>query len=1103
MREYLGKGKEIINNSNHTYCVDKIIGAGASCVAYSAKDNNGNRYIIKEFYPSYIDIHRNEDNSLSVNKSEYDKYSRAKDKFINGIRIQRFLRENGELINNQIFAVIDEFNANNTYYSVVTEFQGETFRNNERISLFDRVRICKSVAEYVKEVHSAGYLCLDIKPSNIYVLPETREFTMMFDFDGVCSKDEVSFGNNLSYTEEWAAPEQLISNAYNRISEQTDIYLLGELLFWSVFNRHSTDEEHRKTSKYSYEYSILDDTLSPDIELMLNEIFHHTLRSSTINRYNYVQDYIDALDNVIIKLYPHQERILDIKYTNESFFIGRENEIELIDKMLCDGNKVFLKGIGGIGKSEITKKYVEKFSDKYNHIIYMVYENSLLYTIKNSCFISNFEQREKEADDIFVRRKINKFKDLTIDANSLIIIDGVNIELECIDNKDIWNDLIELSNCKFIISSRCNQELYSKYQIEISQLTKDELVCIFSNYCSYEEVEKDNVLTIIEKVGFHTLTVELIAKQTNMSRSTPGKLLKRLKEEGVLSLNNEPVKWNLEVDSVERIINGLFDMSELSEEQIDLLIKLALVPETGGNEQYITQCYKLDSYKEIQFLIDNGWVSESSNDSKVLKMHPVISSVVVKRAYNNGKLKDYCRVMIQQIYDHYKELSFDSYFIVYICAGMMLYDKGIHTEYVADYLLMLAKALSCGYMGKVGNFISLLAKNLYEKTISDEKYDRRKELAYIFYIDSQNQIDDEDINDIDKHLIISNHIKDDIMTLKWKITKYKALHKLRIGENEKKQHNENLYKASVDIAVSYFKSVLKKSSENKNLNKDNYGLLKDYRYVFFNDIHSEIEKYYESDNDYEVFSIKNPINYVQSNRIRKISRYSKSNFLLERINMSKIDIIKNNYSKAKSDLAVLKYHCEKRNYTNSEEYIKILRLMGGLLYILKEYDDAKKYFEYLILLEPHLDMKENYYNYIYLSRVCIFTGDTDKAEQINCTLLNKIEKIKPYDYDLILGEILYNRALLFMNDNKFEEAFDKFLDALNCFTAFPIANSISVVGFSRCLLGRAEIRYYNSEKEVALERMRIALKGFKRSVGEKHPEYIKCKERIKEIESEK
>ena len=71
---------------------------------------------------------------------------------------------------------------------------------------------------------------------------------MLFDFDSVMRKEDIKTGSVVSSTFEWAAPEQLIPGRKNEICEATDIFAIGEMIFYKIFRRHSAVSERQKES---------------------------------------------------------------------------------------------------------------------------------------------------------------------------------------------------------------------------------------------------------------------------------------------------------------------------------------------------------------------------------------------------------------------------------------------------------------------------------------------------------------------------------------------------------------------------------------------------------------------------------------------------------------------------------------------------------------------------------------------------------------------------------------------------------------------------------------------------------------------------------------
>ena len=62
---------------------------------------------------------------------------------------------------------------------------------NEEKSLESLITRIKTLCSIIEKYHNQGYLHLDIKPSNIFVLPETKENVILFDFDSVVKIEDI------------------------------------------------------------------------------------------------------------------------------------------------------------------------------------------------------------------------------------------------------------------------------------------------------------------------------------------------------------------------------------------------------------------------------------------------------------------------------------------------------------------------------------------------------------------------------------------------------------------------------------------------------------------------------------------------------------------------------------------------------------------------------------------------------------------------------------------------------------------------------------------------------------------------------------------------
>ena len=307
MTNYLPQGYKL-NSPRGEYTIEAVIGRGATAIAYIASFDSGNglisKRILKECYPSYVSITRAESGDLLCESRYEGKFSDVKRQFEISGATQNDIR-NIPGLTNLVPPILDRIHSNNTVYLDVMNFDGETWENKKGLSLLEKIQICLSVAKAVKRIHDAEHLCLDLKPSNILVLDTTSatdDVVHFIDFDSIRKKTNIGFGNSLSFTEMWAAPEQSNPYSYSSISEATDIYTLGELVFWSVFGRHSKPNEHRAFSIYPFDEAVPSgsELNRKTIRDILSELFSNTLRSSAKNRYQTVNSVIDVLEKLII-----------------------------------------------------------------------------------------------------------------------------------------------------------------------------------------------------------------------------------------------------------------------------------------------------------------------------------------------------------------------------------------------------------------------------------------------------------------------------------------------------------------------------------------------------------------------------------------------------------------------------------------------------------------------------------------------------------------------------------------------------------------------------------------------------------------------------------
>lgn len=303
------------------------------------------------------------------------------------------------------------------------------------------------------------------------------------------------------------------------------------------------------------------------------------------------------------------------------YFIGRKEELKAVAKALQDHNPVFITGTAGMGKSELVKTYAKKNEKKYTNIIHLFYGGDL-----KKC-VAHMELSDDTADmseEMLFDKHMRILKKLHSD--SLIIIDNFNV----LPKEDaFFKEFIKL-NCKILVTSRCNISQYET--IKISEMDADtDLIELFYKHCPSAKSSQDVVKEIIQTVGCHTLTVCLSALSLTASGLEPEELLAELKTCGLNITSGEDVELYKDDDFTDGLmiehLRKLLQLGKLSNQQLDILRNLSLLPVSGVIKNSFKNWMKLDNLTDVNHLIKYGFINEDT-DNKKISLHPLLQEVI-------------------------------------------------------------------------------------------------------------------------------------------------------------------------------------------------------------------------------------------------------------------------------------------------------------------------------------------------------------------------------------------------------------------------------------------------------------------------------------------
>ena len=490
----------IINLKGTEYRILELKGRGASCVVYLAENCTNKRIVlIKELYPIDLGIFRDKENNLIVPNSFCEHFKFYKHKLCEAYKLQLEFHNSDET-GNYTSDAETMVEAYSTLYVIMNKVVGSSYDKVVPENITDVLEVCKSVAIVIGFYHKKGYLHLDIKPDNIYVLKETNQIINLFDFDTVKLKSDLENGNYIASTNKISAPEiskaeidEFTGKYLQEVDERADIYAIGHILFEKVMERNAKISDIILGKKFNLGKTKLLKNSSPQLREKIQEIFQHTVVRMKSERYSNTDELIKALDQALeIATEEKDGYLIDNNITvttSSNYYISRKDKLSEIRQHLENYHIAYLYGIGGIGKSETAREYAEEYRSSYTTIQLSIYSGDLKSLIAGLKIA-----RSKISDDC--NQTDNSFeKDINIrygtrlailsqttmnNESTLLIIDNYNVEPDSDEykrNVEVMKDLKKLHiHILFTTRTLPNDD---KTKIDVEEFSKEELRHMF------------------------------------------------------------------------------------------------------------------------------------------------------------------------------------------------------------------------------------------------------------------------------------------------------------------------------------------------------------------------------------------------------------------------------------------------------------------------------------------------------------------------------------------------------------------------------------------------------------------------------------------------
>ena len=320
--------------------------------------------------------------------------------------------------------------------------------------------------------------------------------------------------------------------------------------------------------------------------------------------------------------------------------IGRENEIAEIDEAFASGSKmVVLSGMGGMGKTTIARKYLEKCREEKKFVCPQIVRIELREGRERNLYDSFIDAvaYKPEFRNLSEKEKHEKKKEIVQNLPDyyLLLVDNIN---------DITDDELKIFlkrvKCRLLITVR--RAVYDEIDdirfISVGKLPIGKATEMIRKESDVSTLTQSEVKPIYDEVDGHTLFLFLAARAMKTHRIALSQLYSEFAEKGTIDEEVRIVAGDTTQirDKVGALMERLFDFDKFGNDKVKsaVLANLSVMLDGKLPLKYVKEALELDNINEIIELDQTGWIEYSrgaqsaSSSEDVLSIHKMLANVV-------------------------------------------------------------------------------------------------------------------------------------------------------------------------------------------------------------------------------------------------------------------------------------------------------------------------------------------------------------------------------------------------------------------------------------------------------------------------------------------
>lgn len=310
-------------------------------------------------------------------------------------------------------------------------------------------------------------------------------------------------------------------------------------------------------------------------------------------------------------------------------YYGHDSEILDITESVLSGEKIAISGIGGLGKTEITRQVLQYCIQKksLNKLCLVEYNNSLRISFR-SAFLTYGQQIDEDEERIYTLGHLRT----NLDKNSLLVIDNMDTLAE----DDIqWLEKIQQESYSVIITTRMNA-IDGFKTFRLSETKPADCLLIYRNTIGtiMSQDDKKRFMELMERPLFcHPMTVLLICKAVRQQKFTFEQIATELQKDNT----DLAITTDNRNECLASMYRHLYNMCHLSNAEKDLADLFALLPLGEYGTEWLENHAPTGkkSTETAQKLADMGYLTDTGNG---YAMHTLIKQCLKKKTISSKHL---------------------------------------------------------------------------------------------------------------------------------------------------------------------------------------------------------------------------------------------------------------------------------------------------------------------------------------------------------------------------------------------------------------------------------------------------------------------------------